>query len=262
MAMLFPQLIKANLKTLTFGRTIEYYQRLESTNLEAFELISADDSTDGMVVITDMQYQGKGRRGRSWFASPGKAVTFSVILRLGISTEQSGLLSLAAGAAVAEALSKFGLLPVLKWPNDIRLSGKKCGGVLVETQVRNKVVEWAVIGIGINVNEQPEELPEELRAIATTLSVEKGAPIQRELVVAWTLNALEPLVNKLVNGNGNVLRSAWLERCDHLKQSITFNQCNEAREGTFAGITENGEAVIETAGKEVIFTGEEISLII
>ena len=161
--MLFPQLIKANLKTRTFGRTIEYYQRLESTNLEAFELINADEFTDGLVVITDMQYQGKGRRGRSWFASPGKAVTFSIILRLGISTELSGLISLAAGVAMAEALSRFGLGPTLKWPNDIRISDKKCGGVLVETQVHNRIVEWGVIGIGINVNEQLEELPEKIR---------------------------------------------------------------------------------------------------
>ena len=259
--MLFPQLIKANLKTRTFGRTIEYYQRLESTNLEAFELINEDESADGMVVITDMQYQGKGRRGQSWFASPGKAVTFSLILRLGITTEQSGLLSLASGTAVAEAVSQFGLFPTLKWPNDIHLSGKKFGGVLVETQVHDTVVEWAVIGIGINVNEQLEELPEELRATATTLLVEKRGPLQRELVIAWTLNALEPLVDELVNGNGSALRSAWLERCDHLNQPITFNQDSEAREGTFNGITENGAAVIEMAGKEVVFTGENISLI-
>ncbi len=222
--MLFPQLIKANLKTRTLGRSIEYYQRLESTNLEAFELIDEDDPADGTVVITDLQIQGKGRRGRSWFASPGKAVTFSVLPKPEISTEQSGLLSLAAGTAVAEAVAQFGLSPTLKWPNDIRINGKKCGGILVETRVSGGDVKWAVIGIGINVNERTEELPEE-------------------------------------QANGEAVRSAWLERCDHLNQTVNFSQDGEEKEGTFAGITQNGATIIETAGKEVVLTGDDISLI-
>lgn len=258
--MLFPQLIKANLQTKSMGREIEYYQRLESTNLEAFELIDEGAAVDGMVVITDHQSNGKGRRGRSWFASPGKAVTFSVILRLEISTEQSGLLSLAASTAVAQAAEKFGLSPKLKWPNDIRLSGKKCGGILVETRVKGMDVTWAVIGIGLNVNERSEDLPEELRASATTLSDEKGAPLQRELVVAWTLSALERLKDQLKRGNGEAVRSAWLERCDHLNQTVTFSQDGEERSGTFSGVTKNGAAVIETEGGEMVLTGEEISL--
>lgn len=258
--MLFPQLIKANLKTRTLGRSIEYYQRLESTNLEAFELIDEVAPADGTVVITDLQIQGKGRRGRSWFASPGKAVTFSVILQPEISAEQSGLLSLAAGTSVAEAVTQFGLSPTVKWPNDIRIDGKKCGGILVETRLRKTKVEWAVVGIGINVNEQTEELPEELRPTATTLSAEKGAPLQRELVVAWTLNALEPLIDALKNENGSAVRSSWLERCGHLDQAVTFIHNGQEKSGTFSGITENGAAVIEAEEGEISLTREEIGL--
>ncbi|MEE2876574.1 MAG: biotin--[acetyl-CoA-carboxylase] ligase [Candidatus Neomarinimicrobiota bacterium] len=260
MAMLFPQLIKANLQTKWMGRKIEYYQRLESTNLEAFELIDEGEPADGTVVITDLQLQGRGRRGRSWFSSPGKAVTFSVILRPELLTERSSLLSLAAGVAVAEAVEKFGLSPALKWPNDIRLSGRKCGGILVETRLHGRDVACAVLGIGVNVNERVEELPEELRTTATTLSAEKGVPLQRELVVAWTLNRLEPLIDELNRVNSEVVRSAWLKRCDHLNQAVKLTQDGEERHGKFSGITENGSAVIETENGVITLSGDEISL--
>ena len=258
--MLFPQLIKANLQTKSFGREIEYYQRLESTNVEAFELIDEGKIADGTMVITDHQYKGKGRQGRSWFASPGKAVTFSVILRPEISTQQNGLLSLAAGVAVAEAVAKFGLTPALKWPNDIRISGKKCGGALVETKVKGDSVEYAVVGIGLNVNESLNELPEELRNTATTLSAEKGSPLQRELVVAWILNALERWIDEVKSGKSVSLRSKWLEKCDHLNKTITFTNNGETRSGTFSGVSENGAALIETSDGEISHTSEEISI--
>ena len=258
--MLFSQLIIANLQTKFLGREIEYYQRLGSTNVEAFELIDKGGIADGTMVITDHQFEGKGRQGRSWFASPGKSVVFSTILRLEIPTQQSGLLSLAAGVAMAEAVEKFGLVPTLKWPNDIRIGGKKCGGVLMETKVKRASVEYAVVGIGLNVNESLNELPEEIRNSATTLFAEKGSPLQRELAVAWILNALEQWFHALKNGEIVSLRSAWLERCDHLNKTITFTNNGEKRSGTFSGVGENGDALVKTSEGEIALTGEEISI--
>ena len=258
--MLFPQLIKANLQTKSLGREIEYYQRLESTNVEAFELIDEGGITDGTMVITDHQYKGKGRQGRSWFASPGKAVTFSVILRSEISVQQNGFLSLAAVVAAAEAVEKFGLTPALKWPNDILISGKKCGGILVETKVQKDSIEYAVVGMGLNVNESFIELPEELRQTSTTLSAEKGSPLQRELVVAWILNALEKWIDAVKSGESDSLRSAWLEKCDHINKTVVFTKNGVKKRGTFSGIDDNGAALIKTSDGKISLTGEEISL--
>ena len=258
--MLFSQLVKANLQTKFLGREIEYYQRLGSTNVEAFELIDKGGIADGTMVITDHQFEGKGRQRRSWFASPGKAVTFSVILRPEISTQQNGLLSLAVGVAVAEAVEKFGLTPTLKWPNDIRISGKKCGGALVETKVQRDSVEYAVVGIGLNVNESLNELPEELRYSATTLSAEKGSPLQRELVVAWILNALERWIDAVKSGKSVSLRSAWQEKCDHLNKTVVFSNNGENRSGTFSGVGDDGAALIKTSDDEISLTGDEISI--
>ena len=260
MPMLFPQLIKANLKTAYIGHDIQYYQRLPSTNLEAFELIETNDASDGTVIITDQQFQGKGRKNRSWYASPGKAVTFSVILKPNISVNLRGLLALGTGVATSQAIKKFGCLPTLKWPNDILLSKKKCGGILLDTRVREEMIKWAIIGVGINVNEQKKELPEELQSIATTLASEKGSPIQRELLIAWILNALESLINTLKKGEINRVKEAWLTQCDHLDEPVIFELNGKKSSGLFLGINDNGAALIKTKEKKIGVSDEEISL--
>ncbi len=260
MPMLFPQLIKANLKTTYIGHDIQYYQRLPSTNLEAFELIETNNAYDGTVIITDQQFQGKGTKNRSWFASPGKAVTFSIILKPNISVNHSGLLALGTGVATAQAIKKIGCMPTLKWPNDILLSKKKCGGILFETRVRKEMIIWAIVGIGINVNEQKKDLPEELQSKATTLASEKGSPVQRELLVAWTLNSLESLINTLKKGEINKVKEAWLGLCDHLEESVTFELNGKKRNGLFLGINDNGSALIKTKDDRIVVSAEEISL--
>ena len=117
-----------------------------------------------------------------------------------------------------------------------------------------------MVGIGLNVNESLNELPEELRNSATTLSAEKGAPLQRELVVAWILNALERWIDAVKSGKSVSLRSALLEKCDLLYKTIPFPNNGENRSGTFSGVGENGAALIKTADYEISLTGEEISI--
>jgi BirA family biotin operon repressor/biotin-[acetyl-CoA-carboxylase] ligase len=104
------------------------------------------------------------------------------------------------------------------------------------------------------------ELPEELRNTATTLSAEKGSPLQRELVVAWILNALERWIDAVKSGKSVSLRSAWLEKCDHLNKTVAFTKNGENRSGTFSGVGENGAALIKTSDDEISLTGEEISI--
>jgi BirA family biotin operon repressor/biotin-[acetyl-CoA-carboxylase] ligase len=130
----------------------------------------------------------------------------------------------------------------------------------VETKVKRDSVEYAVVGIGLNVNESLNELPEELHNTATTLSAEKGSPLQRELVVAWILNALERWIDAVKSGKSVSLRSAWLEKCDHLNKTVAFTNNGENRSGTFSGVGENGAALIKTSDDEISLTGEEISI--
>ena len=100
--MIFTNLIKTNLRTKQFGRDIEYYQRLKSTNDEAWELIQNGEASHGMMIITDYQTQGKGRGGNSWFMSPSKGLALSLILLEPISLGIAGLIPLVAGVAMAK----------------------------------------------------------------------------------------------------------------------------------------------------------------
>jgi len=150
--MLFTQLIQANLTTQILGRTIEHYAVTDSTNSDALELAS-EGAQEGTVVTTDNQTAGRGRHGRSWFCGVGKGLAFSVILRPETDGKSAGLLPLLAGVAVAEVLEQFNLQAALKWPNDILLNKKKCGGILTEGKFQGNLLSSTVIGIGINVNE-------------------------------------------------------------------------------------------------------------
>lgn len=222
--MIFTQLIQANLQTEKLGKDIEYYTLLQSTNAEAMSLIETGEGEEGTVVVTDRQTAGKGRLGREWFSAPGKGVTFSVILEPGTKASESGLISLAAGLAAAEALERFDLHPKLKWPNDILLSGKKCGGVLVESKIQIETMTHAVVGIGINVNETAADFPDDLSPHVTSVTIEKGSPVQRELVLAWTLNSLERWYGQLREGETEPIIDGWLERCSHVGSIITFRE--------------------------------------
>ena len=259
--MIFTQLIQANLQTVKLGKDIEYYALLESTNAEAMELIDAGEGEEGTVVVTDRQTAGKGRLGREWFSAPGKGLTFSVILEPATKASESGLLSLAAGLAAAEALERFDLEPRLKWPNDILLSGKKCGGLLVESKIQGEIMAHAVIGVGVNVNEIAEDFPEDLKPDVTSVAIEKGSPVQRELVLAWTLNSLERWYGQMREGETEPIIDGWLDRCSHVGSPIFFLREGMEESGTFLGVTPWGAAVIKTEQGEQHLSGEEISVL-
>ena len=161
--MIFTNLIQTNLRTERFGKQVEYYQRLESTNVEAWDLIKSGDAKNGMIIITDNQIKGKGRNGNSWFMAPSKGLAMSIILNQKLTIEEAELIPIAVGVAIAKAIENRGAKPQLKWPNDIFIDGRKCGGVLCESKISSNFIHSMVIGIGLNINETETDFPEPLR---------------------------------------------------------------------------------------------------
>ena len=145
---MFTNLIQTNLTTTVLGKNIEHYTWTESTNDNAWELIE-EGAVEGTVVITDKQTAGKGRAGRDWVTTPGKSLTASLILNPSVNSRLSGWFPLLTGVAVVDALFELGLESKLKWPNDIMVSNRKLGGILCESRIQGKILEWVVIGIGI-----------------------------------------------------------------------------------------------------------------
>lgn len=238
--MIFTNLIQTNLRTITYGKEIEYYQRINSTNLEAWDLINNNNPKHGTIVITDNQFNGKGRNGNSWFMGPSKGLAMSVIILEELSMSDAELIPIATGVAAAKALENRGATPQLKWPNDILINGKKCGGILCESKVSNKMVQSMVIGIGININENKNDFPKNLINSSTSLSIETGHSNQRELVCAIVTTFLEQLMNDL---NSSI--KLWENYCSHLNNKVTFQYNKSVETGIFKGINNKGHAVID-----------------
>ena len=242
--MIFTNLITTNLRTKTFGKEIAYYQRLESTNLESWELIDEKSASHGMIVITDNQTNGKGRRGNTWFMSPSKGLAMSIVLIKSMKIEDAELIPLVAGVAMVKALKTRGMNPKLKWPNDIFIDDKKCGGILCESRVSNNLINSMVVGIGLNVNETVNDFPKEIRPNASSIFINTGSTIQRELVCAIFTTYFERALHDLKSAV-----ASWSDYCLHLNRELSFSHKQNKYSGIFKGLNEKGHAILDINGK-------------
>ena len=241
--MIFTQLIQTNLRTKELGKNIEYYNRLDSTNTEAWELVE-ERNNHGTIVITENQINGKGQKNKTWGMVPGKSLVFSLILAKIYPIDHSGLICLSVSLALKESLNKRGLDAKLKWPNDLFINGKKIGGILCETKMDNSNIKNMVIGVGVNVNESISEHDESIQKNLTTMFEVSKHPHQRELIVAEFINSFELLLNKLSTEPSQIIEE-WLDKCMHLNEKILFLQNKKVLEGVFCGLDDNGFAKIK-----------------
>ena len=152
-----------------------HFDSIGSTNDEAKRL-AAEGAPEWTVVATDHQTAGRGRLGRGWVTPPGRALTFSVLLRPPIPAADAPILSLLAAAEMAEACREAaGVHVVCKWPNDLLVGDRKVGGVLAEALVQDGALGSLVVGIGVNVATEGGEFPQELAGVASSLVLEGGA---------------------------------------------------------------------------------------
>lgn len=166
----------------------------ETTSTNSVAMIHAlDGAPEGSIVVARSQRLGRGRKGHQWISLP-RSLAFSLILHPRTNAEGLPLLSqMALEATVGAIESVCGLQASIKQPNDILLDGRKVGGLLVETGFRATDLEWAVVGIGLNVNARSGDIPESLRAIATSLYVEAGRPFGRAGLLREILERFERL---------------------------------------------------------------------
>lgn len=243
--MLDISLVRPLLTSLRLGREITCYPSTDSTNADLWALVDRGEAVPGQVVITDDQRSGKGRQGRRWFSTAGLGLTFSVFLRPKLPPERLGLLSLGMGVAIVDALALEGAKARLKWPNDVVWEGRKLGGILAESRMTDEGPA-VVIGVGINVNERIADFPEELHPAAASVYMLLGKPIQRELLLAWTLNRFEELLEDSLDD----VTSFWQERCGHLGRPVRFQGPDGRLEGRFTGVNPVGRGLIEI-GSEI-----------
>ena len=172
--------------------------------------LAAAGAPEGAVVLADHQSRGRGRRGRSWVAPPGRALLVSCLLRPPIEPGRWPELSLMAGCAVAEAVEETTRLETrLKWPNDVLVGGRKVAGVLAEGALGAE--PYLILGVGVNVSQRPEEWPAELARRAVSLAA-LGAPVSREVLLASLLGRLAVRYDDLLARGFDPVRAAWRGR--------------------------------------------------
>lgn len=190
--LLLPAEVCPGLETQVLGQThYIYYPEVDSTNIRAREL-AAQGYPEGTVVAAEAQTSGKGRRGRSWFSPAGQGLYFSVILRPRVPLRDISKVSLVAGLAVAETMeAELNLKPVIKWPNDILINNRKVAGILAEAVTDMDSVEYIVLGMGLNINNQMQDFPSDLQVRATSALAECGTVISRARILQTLLKRLE-----------------------------------------------------------------------
>lgn len=165
-----------------FGRDYLYEEVLPST-----QRLLRDSTAEGTIAVAEEQTEGRGRLGRSWHAPARTSVLVSVLLLPKVEAARLPELSLVAGGAVAEAIAEVaGIEPVIEFPNDVLVGGRKVAGILAESSEGR-----VVLGIGVNVNQTEDELPEDARTEPTSLRLELGAPVDRAQLLAEILARLE-----------------------------------------------------------------------
>ena len=182
-------MLRQGLYTRVIGRRVVHFQRLSSTMDEAARE-ARQGAEDGTVIVAEAQTAGRGRFQRSWVSDAGN-LYLSIVLRP--SLQVLPYVSIMSGVAVARAIRKAtGLRPTIKWPNDVRIHGKKVCGILVENAIRGDNVDYAVVGIGVNVGFDPTTV-EELSDIAISLNAAAGKPVDRPTLLTYLLQEMDNL---------------------------------------------------------------------
>ncbi|MBI3742870.1 MAG: biotin--[acetyl-CoA-carboxylase] ligase, partial [Chloroflexi bacterium] len=170
------QAISSGLKTRYLGRCLTHLTIATST-MDVAAVQARDGAPEGMVVITDQQTTGRGRFQRRWISPSGQSLYLSIVLRPRI--EHLMALGIVASLAAVRAIHRTtGLSPTIKWPNDVEIAGRKLAGILVDSTVGATGIEYAVVGIGLNVALDPRQHPE-IAGIATSLAYASGKPVER-----------------------------------------------------------------------------------
>ena len=247
-----PDAVKALLRTRFMARNIEYKKSTGSTNEDAKR---SEGSPDGTLFIADIQTAGKGRRGRAWNSPPGSGIWMSLLLKPDIAPERVSQLTLIAGIAVCRAI---GGRARIKWPNDIVIGTKKVSGILTELSAEPDMVNYAVCGIGINVN--TAEFPAELKDRATSLYLETGSRVSRAELIARVMNELEPLYERFLSDGFAPQRGEYRDGCVTIGREVKVTGRGTELSGTAADVDEDGKLIIDTGGRTAAVTSGEVSV--
>lgn len=246
--------VQSELTTDFIGRNLIVYDTVDSTN-NVVRVMAFEKAEEGSVVIAHEQTLARGRRGKGWVSLKGEGLWMSVLLKPTIGPNDAPKITLVAGLSVCQALRELGFNADIKWPNDIIISGKKVCGILTEMSAQMDYVEFVVVGIGINVNN--EKFQGELENVAISLKMVSGQEIKRSVVGAHVLNRLEKNYSIYLNNGFLGLKDEYEKNCITLMKDVEVLG-KESFKGRAVALTDEGELIVrkETGEETVVFSGD------
>jgi BirA family biotin operon repressor/biotin-[acetyl-CoA-carboxylase] ligase len=240
---------------------IRRFAAVPSTNDVAREL-AREGAAQGTVVVAEAQTRGRGTKGRSWHSPLGLGLYASFILRPDDSPSARSLfplLPLIVGLAASDAIfDAAGVRAKLKWPNDLVSGKRKLGGILVESATRGEIPKFAVAGIGINVNHEESDFPEELKGTATSLRVITGHPVDKERLLEHLCRSLESWYNSPTRGRVSVIKVFEDRMAFSPGDRIRLQTHRQGLSGIYRGLTPEGGLLVEQDDMAVSVSFEEI----
>lgn len=247
------------LKTESFGKKVYIYDTIDSTN-NCAKMLAGYGAKEGTVVIADYQSAGRGRQGRNWQSEPGKNLLFSIVLKPKLEVNQVGLLTYFIAVGTAIAVEEITSLPCeCKWPNDLLMNGKKFCGILIESSFQNFSLDYAVAGVGINVNQKV--FNHEIVKKATSLLIETNREFEIKNTFQKIMETLEMLNEDVKNNKFDRILNEWKKRTKLFGMEITISDNGTLFKGTAVDITYDGGLIISTDNKQSIhYSGDVIKI--
>ena len=250
--------ILSGMTTEVMGRHVYYYDCLGSTNDQA-RMLAEQGAPDGSLVVAETQSTGKGRMGRDFFSPEGCGIWMSLILKPDIPPVDASMITLLGAMAVQEMMESFGLESGIKWPNDLVIDHRKTTGILTEMSAGPDVVNYIVIGIGINVN--MKECPEELRETAISMAMASGKTYHRAEIIRRVMQYFETNYRQfLKDGNLAFLKKKYDASLIHLNKEISIHEIRRVWRGVSRGINDIGELIVSVDGEETTVRSGEVSI--
>lgn len=243
--------------TRWLGENIFYRDTMDSTNTQA-KRMGENDAPDGTLVITECQTAGKGRRGRSWVSPTGVNCYFTILLRPEVPANRASMITLIAAMALARAVKEVtGLDTMIKWPNDVIANGRKLCGILTESSTDLEYINYLVVGIGVNCNQA--EFPEEIKDVASSICLETGKKVNRCQLLGSFLNHFEVYYETFLQTEDlSQLEVEYNHLLVNRNREVKIIEKDRERVLTAIGIDKNGALLVKDAqgNQEAIISGE------
>ena len=236
---------------------IIHLEQIDSTNTEARRQ-AMQGIAEGLVITAEKQTAGKGRRGRSWESPEGENLYFSMLLRPEVPIDKTPMLTLIMALSVAKAVNKFcGLDPLIKWPNDLVLSGKKICGILTEMHMSESQIEDVIVGTGINVNQ--ELFSSELVDKATSLLLESNRKLDKKQLLEVVLVEFATLYETFLEVQDlSFIQEEYNGRLVNRNKEVLVLEPGNEYQAVARGINSKGELLVvkEDGSEEAVYAGE------